>query len=182
MPGSIPIDCLSGHSCFSCSHSEVSTIHWHPCIDSATGQVRNFPQDLAAGVALWKRCQHLPAQKTHHTQTVRQMTVRLEETTSEPEITPTPHSRTAHLLVVKFCRMHADDGHGLPLVAPLQRAQAGQHVDAVDAAVGPEVVHQHTTLQLPARPTRLRPRFKARREFRLSLRRSVTFTALREHI
>ena len=46
-----------------------------------------------------------------------------------------------HLFVVELGRVHADKRDGITGVALLQLGEIGQDVDAVDAAVGPEIEH-----------------------------------------
>jgi len=58
----------------------------------------------------------------------------------------------AHLFVVEFGGVDAHDGDRLALVPPLDGGQPWQDVDAVYAAVCPEIVYQHPAPQLPAQP------------------------------
>lgn len=46
--------------------------------------------------------------------------------------------------------MHTHDGHWLAFIALFNRRQGRQDVDAVYAAVGPEVIDEHFAFQLPA--------------------------------
>ena len=54
------------------------------------------------------------------------------------------------LLIVKFGRVHANDGDGTAGILALKGSQFRQNMHAVNAAVRPEVQHHHLALQLPA--------------------------------
>jgi hypothetical protein len=57
-------------------------------------------------------------------------------------------------LVVEFGGVHADHAERLAREFRLQPMELGQHVDAVDAAVGPEIQQQDPSLELLGQPER----------------------------
>ena len=61
-----------------------------------------------------------------------------------------------HLFVFELGRVHADKRDRITGVPFLQLGEVGQHVDAVDAAVGPEIEHDNLAGELPVERKRRR--------------------------